>query len=570
MKKAVHTMAAAAAVLLIAACGGGGGGGGSSFSLQVSGTAATGAALSGAAVEVKCAAGSGTATTTSTGSYTVTMDGGALPCIIKVSGTAGALAVTLHSVAEAGSASGSRTSAVANVTPITEMIVAQLVAALPADGFADFNPGLVTAAGVANAASAIVAALQTAGIDLAGIDPLKATLVPATDSTAGNAYDVLLDVLGDKIGPASLPLVVSQIAAAAVTQSSAGLAEAMAAVAGGALEHCPTALSGKYRTLDLFGKLVTRDVDFSTKTFSAANGSDQFAIATDAAKPCEFTVTGSSEGRSVVWNVVIGAQGAGAYKARFTNPDSTGTDGYIFPAQARTLAEVAGTWSWVESGHYAPVNNLVHFAGQLTVGSDGSATTCDYDTSTWACDTRPVAQSLVARSDGGFDLKEAGTTVAQLYGYRTPGGAIAVFGTTNASGASGIAVTQTSLVATRPATLPLPQVGTVTPYWDTSVTQIDSSRIVQPPLPDASTILTVDAATQTVTRRRSSDDRPDTLHFNTPLAGVRTRDAGTWKGVGFAQVFQFPLQGTGITLSVNTSEFDADTAFIHNISVLRP
>jgi hypothetical protein len=46
-------------------------------------------------VQVKCAGGSGTTTTTASGGYTVSITGGKLPCMIRVSGNGGAL--VLHS-----------------------------------------------------------------------------------------------------------------------------------------------------------------------------------------------------------------------------------------------------------------------------------------------------------------------------------------------------------------------------------------------------------------------------------------------------------------------------------------
>ena len=587
--KVVHLSIAAAAVsLLLAACGGGGGsgtgsggvvggGGGSSApALQVSGTAATGAALAGANVQVKCGTGSGSATTTNSGSYTVSMTGGALPCIVQVTGTtADGTSITLHSVVETGTASGGNTAAVANVTPVTEMIVARLMAALPSDAFASFNAQQVTQTAVTAATTAIVDALKAAGVDLGSIDPLKATLVPATSTTAGNAYDQQLDALGEQVPPEALPQVVNQIATAAASDSSTGLTEAMTAVAGGALEGCPKVISGRYRTLDLFGKSVVRDIDFAKKTFSATNGTDQLTIATDATKPCEFTVTGTTEGKAVEWNIVMGANGSGAYKARSTNPANTGTNGYIFPVQARTLADLAGSWTFLQSG-FDPnpqETGLVQWPGKIEV-SNGAATVCDYDTSTWQACVDPTAMSLVARSDGGFDLVEGGTVGGQLYGYKAPNGAMVVFGTTNAAGVADSVTQQTSLVATKLATLPLPTVGTETKFWDVSVSQPGNlgTRVVAAPFAETNTVLSVDTAAGTAMRKRVSDGREDTVRFNQPLAGLRVREGGTWNGQPFAEVIQIPL-GIGITLSVNSDphRFDGTgAAFIQNISVLRP
>ena len=117
---------ACAVLLLVAACGGGGSSSGtgssasssnnggtppasSQPSVTLSGTAPTGAALANASVAVKCANATGTATTDASGKYSLSLTGGALPCVIQVTGEQGGVAVTLHSLAEAGttdSASG--------------------------------------------------------------------------------------------------------------------------------------------------------------------------------------------------------------------------------------------------------------------------------------------------------------------------------------------------------------------------------------------------------------------------------------------------------------------------------
>ena len=91
-------------------------------SITFSGTAATGAAIVGGHVDIKCAAGSagnaGT-TTLADGSYTVTIAGAALPCVMRV--TTGS--AELYSLAEAGNGTAVR----ANITPFSHMVAAKTV-----------------------------------------------------------------------------------------------------------------------------------------------------------------------------------------------------------------------------------------------------------------------------------------------------------------------------------------------------------------------------------------------------------------------------------------------------------
>lgn len=560
------TMAASAVALLIAGCGGSGG---DASSLEVKGTAAVGAALSGAAVAVKCATGSGTGSTTATGSYTVSMPGAALPCIIQVSGEAGGAAVTLHSVAEAGTASGANTTAVANVTPVTEMIVAQLLASLPADAFSSFDAQKVTSAAITTAVTAIVDALKTAGVDLGSIDPLKATLVPASGSTAGNDYDQLLDTLGEKVPPEALPLLVNQVAAAAASGSSEDLGDAMVAVSGGTLAGCPQAISGKYRTLDFFGRSFVRQIDFQAMKFNRGDGQPLFDVTADAAKPCEFTVTGTSNGEEVRFDVVIGPTGAGAYRSQnLTTAKSV--VGYIFPVQAHALSAVAGEWDFLQSG-FMPGDGLVHWPGKLNFAADNKVTVCDYDSS-WTCasDDEEDSLSITARTDGGFDLNESSLPgVANLWGYRAPNGSLAVFGTTNAAGANEPTTEQSIIVATKLSKLALPALDSVSKFWDMGLTQNGSTRTVTSPAKESVTVKAVDTATNAVTRKRESDGREDVVRYNDPVDGVRLRDAGTWNSVPFASVYQVPIAGLGMTMSVNVNP-PPSAAYIYNISVTRP
>jgi hypothetical protein len=86
---------------------------------KITGTAAVGAALSNVVVSAKCASGSGTATTSADGSFTINIDSATRPCVLSVTAADG---TTLHSVIEAGTG----TSAVANITPLTELVTASL------------------------------------------------------------------------------------------------------------------------------------------------------------------------------------------------------------------------------------------------------------------------------------------------------------------------------------------------------------------------------------------------------------------------------------------------------------
>jgi hypothetical protein len=84
---------------------------------------------------------------------------------------------------------------------------------------------------------------------------------------------------------------------------------------------------------------------------------------------------------------------------------------------------------------------------------------------------------------------------------------------------------------------------------------------------DTSTVLSVDAAAGTAVRKRGSDGREDTVKFNAPVAGLRHRLAGTFNGTVISEVYQLPIPGAGIVLSVNASP---TATHLYNVSVVRP
>lgn len=563
-ERIAKTAVAGAAVLLIAACGGGGGGGGGSATtpaVKLSGTAATGLALADSAVEVKCAQGDGTATTDANGAYTLTLVGAALPCIVKVTGTAGGVTVTLHSVTEAGTADADgNTAAVANVTPLTEIIVAQLTAALPADLFAAFGSGeQITTEKLAAATTAVLAALKDAtGIDLGAIDPFKTELVAATSSApdAGNAYDKLLDELGTKVAPETLPLLVNQVASGAASGGSGGLAEAMASAAAGPLAGCPGALSGKYRTLDFFGKAQVRELNFKDMKWSTVGTSGEADIVQDASDACVFKVTGAiSE-----IEVVMGASGVGTYRGRNTTSTNPGTPGYIFPVQSHALSVVAGEWNFVQSG-FMPGDGLVHWPGKLGFGADSKVSICEYEGDVCQPDTE-AALSVSARSDGGFDLNESSLSgVANVWAYRAPNGSFALFGTTNAAGLNEGTTEQSHIVASRPEKLPLPAAGAVVKASTSVLRQPgdQTTRVVLAPFTDVNTILSVNVEDSSFVRKMD-DDSEETIRVNKPADGFRLRTTSTM------DFHQLAMPKMGLTIGFNAAEHPT-VPYVHTISI---
>ena len=589
MKNVYKSVITGAVALIVAGCGGGGNdtstGGDNpaptAQSLQLSGTAAIGAALANSSVEVKCATGSGSATTNANGTYSLTITGAVLPCLIQVTGSADGTSVTLHSVTEAGAGTtaGATTSAVANVTPMTEMIVAQLVGAIPADLFATFGADSlanVTQANLATATTTILTALNTAtGIDFGAIDPFKATLVAATESAPnqGNAYDQLLDDLKEKVPAEALPLIINQIATASSTTGGTPpitLADVMAGIDGGSLPGCPSAISGKFRTIDYWGRTLVRQIDFKTMKFNDANGQPLFDITADSQKPCEFTATGISNGAQRQIDVAMGTSGAGAYRSQ--NLSNGGSViGYIFPVQSHPVSAIAGGWTYLQSG-YLPHDGVGHFFGKVTFNSNNSVYFCDCNPgNNWACEGDIETDQVVARADGGFDVIADGDVndSVPMYAYRAPNGSLTIFGTTNPQGISvDNTKEQTSFVAVKLQPSTLPAVGFVTKYQDIGLTRVNSVNSTSFGSPGQLDVIAVDSANGSFTRLRLSDNRQDTIRINNPLTGLRLRPAGSWNGQSFPEIIQMPLPGLGLVASVNSPP-STQSLHLYNITVVR-
>ena len=219
------TLIQAALAASLVACGGGSGTttpASAVVSLDITGVAATGLAISGKTVEAKCAVGSGSATSSGTGSYTISIVDGVLPCVLRVTAADGSV---LHSLA-----SGTGKTATANVSPVTNLIVANLAGADPVGFYTAFNAttaATVTPAAITSANSAVVSTLKAGGIDLSSVgDLITAALVPATGTTAGNAYDKALDALKTTLAASgtSLSSLTQTVATGSATQANVGAA----------------------------------------------------------------------------------------------------------------------------------------------------------------------------------------------------------------------------------------------------------------------------------------------------------------------------------------------------------
>jgi hypothetical protein len=204
--KPIGWLAGVGSVLVLMACGGGGSAQSSggvaepAVPVRISGVVARGAALVEAKVLARC--GSGplvSATSGSSGAYTLEVEASALPCVLQAVSADGIW--TLHSVARG---SADTLAVTAHITTLTELLVAQLAGTAPsvfmAQATARTLGTTVTPANIAKAQVSVAGVLQRMGVNPAPIsDVLGQPLVAASAVQRGNAHDKVLDALAESM-----------------------------------------------------------------------------------------------------------------------------------------------------------------------------------------------------------------------------------------------------------------------------------------------------------------------------------------------------------------------------------
>lgn len=460
---------AAITAAMLAACGGGGddapaagggsnngggtnNGGGQSAALSVAGVAAKGAALAGATVNATCATGTGTATTGVDGSYTITITDGALPCVLEATdGT-----TTLHSVA-----TGSGASATANITPITELVVAQITGQDPAAFFAAAAgsittlTGTVTTDAVTSAATAVVQTLTAAGVDASTIgNPVTGAITAGS----GTGYDGVLDTIGATLQATGTTLV--DLAAAVATTSPAAIASAPTTTSGSEAatnsllpaplllkakaSSCdalratdyqllvvkPSAATGATSPLTVTGAATVDLTDPAAPKLAYDDGSSE-ALVPVAGERCHFTLAGNDGGTADVMvapSGVVMARSSATWTSGETVRDPNFRLVIGLPKQTLAVADLAGQWNaigWQSNGAGAfEVDSvIVNTAADGKVSfncTDGSPTTAES-----ACAPEGPYTGFSANADGGFDFTmnaADGTTTARAWAFRAGNG----------------------------------------------------------------------------------------------------------------------------------------------------
>lgn len=187
-------VAAAGGVVLLVACGGGGSADEGTPvvpTVQVNGVVARGGALVEAKVTARCIAGPVvTAVSGSSGAYRMELGEDAFPCVLEAVSSDGQW--RLHSVLPP-------LARTAHITPLTELLVAQLAGVAPSSFMTRAQSNLrllgttITPGNLASAHSAVARVLRVMGVDPAPIvDVLTQPLVAESAVQRGNVHDKLL------------------------------------------------------------------------------------------------------------------------------------------------------------------------------------------------------------------------------------------------------------------------------------------------------------------------------------------------------------------------------------------
>jgi hypothetical protein len=497
--------------------------------MQVSGTVATASAPAGSTVAVTCARGSGSTTADGSGEYLQKFDDASLPCVVTA--TSADDTIVLHSIAAGATAADT----VAQVTPLTELLVAQFAGAAPSVYAANFGASsTVSASALQTAQSTLLQSLTQANVDVSGVtDVVAGTLQPG--SSAG--YDAALQNLASAESSAGTTL--AQLVTAVATSAGTGSSTSQAAIATAlavANSDCPSLKSGRHRSID-FGDRSSNVVTIDAAALTVViDGVTQHMT---PIKTCLYSIDDQYKTQ-----IAISRSGMGVWRQGGTGVDPD--VGMTFPEQTLDMAALAGAFNRVSWGGGAALDSGDF--GSETFDASGHHTArieCAGGYGTCAPGT-DIHAHLTVDAAGGFDYydeTDAQPTIdARIFGYRDASGHTYVFATTDES----------VLVMAPQATLALPTVGATASFWEVDTTPTSVGQF----LDDTSTTLSVDTAAGSEVRRFTSDGHTDTLTFNDPYAGMRHRVVDACQqSDGSARscnaLVQLPLTGSGINASVS-------------------
>jgi hypothetical protein len=496
--------------------------------LVISGTVATGAALVNATVTAKCSAGQGTGVSSAQGTYSIRILDGALPCIIS--------AVSADALTKLNSAiedSGDR-AVTANVSTLTQLVFDQVNAQANGaliDNFS-FEKSKVTAT-LLNQAKQKVRESLAPIVNLSGLDPIKDVLVAQSATTIGNAHDLKLDALRDKLAAAQITLpTLTQIMA---DNANGSIPEVIKTSIQAVSADCPGFRTGTYRVIEPANATPVYNITFNAQTLSATS---PFGTVTLKAEGCKLT---SPDGTVTV----IGPQGAGVMRT------AAGTLAAVMPLQNLSLAELQGTWNYVTRARETGTA-YVGMWGEMQIDGVGRTTRRENCTAV-ACSVLSGTQlpTFTANTDGSF----SNSSSEKFYAFRAPTGALALVGIASTSGTDIGKI----FFAKKGAATELAQLDR---FYKRADISLSAAGVVGAAFDQTEYLVTsVNTTDKTFNRRFFGSCREDTLQVGAPFSQMFNRSIATTnpctKATNVAAPFR-ALSATGLGV----------TAYVVNADVL--
>jgi len=563
-KFALITPVALAVALAVALLGGCGGGSSTTVAatpdtpppvvpafvgVTLTGTAATGAALAGANVEAKCATLVGNTKSATDGSYTLTIEGAALPCLLRATSVDGV--TVLHSVADGAGAKA----ATANITPVTELIIAKAVggSSTPASAFGANTQ--FSATQLAGAKAAVIAALKTI-TDLTGIDPLSTAFKAAAGGVGGDDTDKLLDKLTKALADAKLPLARLSNALVTAADASASLAAVTSVFSTPPVLNCPSLRSGSYAGISRRGDTFESDFNLSTMRATDADGEVRILVAANEA--CRFNLLdaqGVQRGQ-----VVLGAEGVGLGVTEASAQGDLATT-LLLPKQKLTQAALAGNWTAVEWDRYSHSTFPRFGFATVAITADGKASFqgCTQTGGEANCNVadRKGTGTVTINTSGQVTASDGKSTgsVSRGYVFRASNGTyLMAWGKPNGDGIT---------LLTRSAPSTLPTFGATRKVWEafgTSTTENPGTFLGRPLTAFDVNFTSVNSATTTLTAANGQ-----IITLNKLLPGLAYRAAGSNGSNSWPEGLILDVPGVLSVIGMNEA-----TSSSFGISLLRP
>jgi hypothetical protein len=299
---------------------------------------------------------------------------------------------------------------------------------------------------------------------------------------------------------------------------------------------CSSFTTGSYVLLDPNAPTVAQGLGvFMVNASNTSNPTVSIQGASDTLTnqgECRFTYSTSTA------TLLVSPSGVSALRYPHPTLQNQTAAAFLVPLQTIPLADLAGTWNYLEysrpvaNANYTPKSGTWTFntTGQLTGGTICGGVSANTCTALAANAVGPITVS----ASSGFDFANLTGGNGRAYGFKkTPTSQPSLF--------IRLDTDRGMVFATKQVALTPPAVGSASNVFDFSI----QSSSATTSLVTSSTQVTA-VSGNVVTRLRPSDGRVDSYTVNFPRDGLRLRPAGMSNGVSFSDFVALTLADTGV------------------------